>query len=95
MIHLPLVRQGPLRALAIRLMLALRRWRLKQIGEPWRTHFDPAQLVAQLRDLGFRDVTDFTPELINERYFSRRGDGLKVGTVGHVVRAVNELGVES
>ena len=77
--------------LMIRLLLALRRYRLKQIGEPWRTHFDPAQLVAQLQDLGFDDVTDFTPELINERHFSGRDDGLKVGTVGHVMRALNGL----
>jgi methyltransferase (TIGR00027 family) len=81
--------------LVVRLMLALRRWRLRKIGEPWRTYFDPAQLVAQLRGLGFRDVTDFTPALINERYFAGREDGLKVGTVGHVMRAVNELRVES
>lgn len=81
--------------LILRLMLALRRRRLKKIGEPWRTYFDPGQLVTQLHTLGFRDVTDFTPDLINERYFSGREDGLKVGTVGHVMRAVNELGVES
>ena len=77
--------------LLVRLMLALRRWRLRKIGEPWRTYFDPAQLVAQLRDLGFRDVTDFTPALINERYFAGREDGLKVGSVGRVMRAVNAL----
>jgi methyltransferase (TIGR00027 family) len=81
--------------LMVRLMLALRRWRLKKIGEPWRTHFDPAELVAQLKALGFRDVTDFTPALINERYFAGREDGLKVGSVGRVMRAVNELRVES
>jgi methyltransferase (TIGR00027 family) len=77
--------------LVVRLMLALRRWRLKKIGEPWRTYFDPAQLVAQLQDLGFRDVTDFTPALINERYFAGREDRLKVGSVGRVMRAVNAL----
>ena len=81
--------------LMVRLMLALRRWRLKKIGEPWRTYFDPAELVAQLKALGFRDVTDFTPALINERYFAGREDGLKVGSVGRVMRAVNALRVES
>lgn len=77
--------------LLVRLMLALRRWRLKKIGEPWRTYFDPAQLSSQLHNLGFRDVTDFTPALINERYFAGRTDGLAVGTVAHVMRAVNAL----
>ena len=81
--------------LMVRLMLALRRWRLKKIGEPWRSYFDPAELVAQLKALGFRDVTDFTPALINERYFAGREDGLKVGSVGRVMRAVNALRVES
>ncbi len=81
--------------LLIRLLLALRRRRLKKIGEPWRSYFDPAELTAQLRTLGFREVTDFTPEMINERYFSGRDDGLKVGTVGHVMRAVCELRAES
>ncbi|HEX6992193.1 MAG TPA: SAM-dependent methyltransferase [Gemmatimonadales bacterium] len=77
--------------LVVRLMLALRRWRLRKIGEPWRTYFDPAQLSSQLHNLGFRDVTDFTPALINERYFAGREDGLKVGSVGRVMRAVNAL----
>jgi methyltransferase (TIGR00027 family) len=81
--------------LLIRLLLALRRWRLRKIGEPWRTYFDPADLITQLRDLGFHDVTDFTPDMINERYFADREDGLKVGTVGHVMRAVCELRAES
>ena len=78
--------------LIIRILLAVRRRRLRQIGEPWRSYFDPAELAAQLRTLGFRDVTDFTPDMMNERYFAGRDDGLKVGTVGHVMRAVNGVG---
>jgi methyltransferase (TIGR00027 family) len=80
--------------LHIRLLLALRRRRLRQIGEPWRSHFDPAELTAQLRNLGFSDVTDFTPEMINARYFAGRQDDLKVGTIGHVMRALNALSAQ-
>jgi methyltransferase (TIGR00027 family) len=81
--------------LHIRLLLALRRRRLKKIGEPWRSYFDPADLTAQLRNLGLQDITDFTPDMITARYFAGRQDGLKVGTIGHVMRAVSELRAES
>ncbi len=76
----------------VRLLLALRRRRLKAIGEPWRTYFDPAALITELQELGFQEVTDFSQAMINEGFFAGREDGLKVGTVGRIMRAVNGMG---
>jgi O-methyltransferase involved in polyketide biosynthesis len=45
-------------------------------GEPWKTYFDPRSLPGKLRSLGFSEVEDFGPEQLNERYLSRRTDGL-------------------
>jgi methyltransferase (TIGR00027 family) len=57
-------------------------------GEPFRTFFDPARLVAELRRLGFGSVEDLDGEAINARYFADRADGLRVGSgVGHLMAA--------
>jgi methyltransferase (TIGR00027 family) len=79
-------------SLLVRGLIALRQRRLKAIGEPWRTWFEPSALAAELRQLGFRDVTDFSADMINARYFSGRDDRLRVGGAGRVMRAVNQPG---
>lgn len=48
-----------------------------KMGEPWRAHFDPAELVAGLNDLGFAGVRDMTAQDLNRSYFARRRDGLQ------------------
>ena len=45
-------------------------------GEPWLSFFDPASLMARLRELGFTEVRDLGPEEANKRYFGGRTDGL-------------------
>jgi methyltransferase (TIGR00027 family) len=78
--------------LLVRALIALRQRRLKAIGEPWRTWFDPPALVTELRQLGFRDITDFSADMINARYFSGRNDRLRVSGAGRIMRAVNQPG---
>jgi len=49
------------------------------LGEPWLSTFDPKQLQRQLLEQGFSTAESATPEDINERYFDRRKDGLRMG----------------
>jgi methyltransferase (TIGR00027 family) len=51
----------------------LRAARVKELGEPWINYFDPLQLHAELRRLGFEEIED--------RVVSPQGKG------GHVLRA--------
>jgi len=62
--------------------------KMAAIGEPWQTFFDPQQLAMELKDIGFAHVEDFDPENINSRFFSNRTDKLKVGSFGHVMKAI-------
>lgn len=55
--------------------------------EPWRTFFDPAGLVKDLRAMGFGRVEDIGPAEINAKYFKGRTDELRVGSLAHIVSA--------
>lgn len=70
-----------------RAVLAALEARVRRAGEPFRSAFVPADLVTDLRAMGFDDVEDLDPETINSRFFDRRRDGLRVGTLGHMVIA--------
>lgn len=61
--------------------------RVASAGEPWRTFFDPGILTRDLRTMGFRVVEDKGPEGLNTRYFNNRKDGLRVGSLSHVMNA--------
>jgi methyltransferase (TIGR00027 family) len=61
--------------------------RLAAIGEPWRSFFEPREILERLSTFGFRSVKDWGPEDLNAQYFSRRTDALRVGSLGHVVVA--------
>ncbi len=56
-------------------------------GEPWQAFFAPALLVAELQAMGFERVEDNGPEEINAGYFKDRKDGLRVGSLSHVMKA--------
>lgn len=62
--------------------------RVAWAGEPFRSYFDPATLAQGLRDIGFGRITDFGQSEINSRYFADRRDGLRVGSIGHVMVAL-------
>jgi methyltransferase (TIGR00027 family) len=61
--------------------------RVASAGEPWQTFFDPELLKKDLRAMGFGYVEDNGPEEINTRYFKARKDGLRVGSLSHVMGA--------
>ena len=61
--------------------------RVASVGEPWQTFFDPELLTGELRAMGFGYVEDIGPEEINARYFKSRKDGLRVGSLSHVMNA--------
>jgi methyltransferase (TIGR00027 family) len=65
-------------ALAARVALA---------GEFWQAFFDPAELANELRGMGFTQVEDNGPTQMNAMYFAGRSDGLRVGSLAHVMRA--------
>ena len=52
--------------------------RVAAAGEPFRLFFEPEQLAAQLRHIGFNHIEDLGSAEINRRYFSRRADGLEL-----------------
>jgi len=61
--------------------------RVASAGEPWQAFFDPELLTKDLRAMGFRYVEDKGPEEINARYFRDRKDGLRVGSLSHLMNA--------
>ena len=64
--------------------------RVAAAGEPWRTFFDPLDLKARLRGIGFSDAEDVDGDALNARYFASRADGLRIeglGRLAHLVRA--------
>lgn len=61
--------------------------RVAAVGEPWKTFFDPKELMADLHRLGFTSAEDFDGDALNERYFKGRTDRLKIGGMGHMAMA--------
>lgn len=70
-----------------RLVLGFVARRVAAIGEPWRTRFDPPELVRELQTMGFAQVENLSGREINARYFASRTDGLTVGDVAGVISA--------
>ena len=61
--------------------------RVAAAGEPWKTFFDPGELLRHLHDLGFSKAEDFDGDALNRRFFAGRSDKLKVGAGGHMAMA--------
>jgi methyltransferase (TIGR00027 family) len=59
--------------------------RVASAGEPWQAFFDPGLLMKDLRAMGFGHVEDTGQEEINGRYFKNRNDGLRVGSLSHLM----------
>lgn len=62
--------------------------RVRAVGEPFRGFLDPARLHGELMSMGYRHATDLGPDELNARYFAGRADGLRVGSLGHVMTAL-------
>jgi methyltransferase (TIGR00027 family) len=57
-----------------------------QLGEPWKTFFEPAALIERLQAMGYAQTTLLAPADANRRYFAGRADGLRAGGV-HLMAA--------
>jgi methyltransferase (TIGR00027 family) len=60
---------------------------VEQLGEPWRTHFEPQALAEKLQTLGFAEMETLSKEE-SERYFRDRSDSLRAPKHGRIARAV-------
>ena len=56
-------------------------------GEPWLSHFDPAELAKLLHDKGFALVEDLGVAELSDRYYGALKAGIPIGPGAHVVRA--------
>jgi methyltransferase (TIGR00027 family) len=56
-------------------------------GEPFITFFDTVELVAVLRGVGFTTTDDLDVDGLNARYAADPADALRVGGIGHIMRA--------
>ena len=61
--------------------------RVASAGEPWQVFFEPGLLTRDLRAMGFGYVEDKGPEEVNAMYFKNRKDGLRVGSLSHLIYA--------
>lgn len=62
--------------------------RVARAGEPFRLFLDPRALNRMLKAAGFHEIEDLGPADIDERYFARRTDGLRVSVgLAHLVNA--------
>ena len=61
--------------------------RVAAAGEPWQAFFEPGLLTRDLRAMGFGYVEDKGPEEVNAMYFKNRKDGLRVGSLSHLIYA--------
>ncbi len=81
------VARGALRWMERMMLNSLSR-RVAAAGEPFRSFFEPRELVDRMERMGFRSVEDFGTREINERYFKNRADRLRVGgNLGHMISA--------
>ncbi|MCJ7545234.1 MAG: class I SAM-dependent methyltransferase, partial [Deltaproteobacteria bacterium] len=71
-----------------RVIFKLMAARVKAAGEPWFTFFHPSALAQELSAMGFRHLEDMTGDLLNQRYLAGRADGLRVGTLYHLMKAL-------
>ncbi len=60
--------------------------RVAEIGEPFKSFFQPDALAQKLKAMGFSRTEDWDAAALNTRYFENRGDGLKL-LAGHLMRA--------
>jgi methyltransferase (TIGR00027 family) len=82
--NIPPASLAPLQRTAFEALVA----RVAAVGEPFRGFFEPEALVAAMRAMGFHQVADLGPDELNAKFFSNRADGLRVGSVGHILTAV-------
>ena len=61
--------------------------RVAAAGEPWVSSFEPDRLCQDLAAAGFTRIEDLDPDTLNARYFVERTDGMRVGSLAHIISA--------
>jgi methyltransferase (TIGR00027 family) len=61
--------------------------RVAELGEAWTTYFEPDQLHARLKGLGFSEIEDLGPPQFAARYFPHRANSVS-DRGGHILRAM-------
>jgi methyltransferase (TIGR00027 family) len=61
--------------------------RVARVGEPWITFFDPAELAAEMRAMGYRATRVIATEEANDLYFRDRADGFRLYGSGRMMAA--------
>jgi methyltransferase (TIGR00027 family) len=56
-------------------------------GEPWKTFYKPSELKNKMRASGFSAVTNFSHQALNERYLSKRSDGMQLNGLTQLILA--------
>jgi len=69
-----------------RAALEARAARVARIGEPWLTFFEPDEIEAELRGLGFTEIENLGPAQLAVRFFNR-SDVPPDTPGGHILRA--------
>jgi methyltransferase (TIGR00027 family) len=62
--------------------------RVRAVGEPFCSFFEPTELATDLREAGFSRTSDLGTDELNARYFAGRTDGLRVRGVGRIMTAL-------
>lgn len=62
--------------------------RVAAAGEPFRLFFTQQELEQELRGAGFHQVQQYTPDQLNELFFTGRSDGLQLPSPGLGMLAV-------
>ena len=57
------------------------------VGEPWLSFFEPEELEAHLRQMGFGKILHFGSQQATERYLLSRTDGLRLPAYFHMIDA--------
>jgi len=75
--------------LFLRAFIRYRSWSVARVGEPFKTFLSPDEARELLTEAGFKEILILGPKELNARYFTGRGDALRVTPVSHVAVATN------
>jgi hypothetical protein len=56
-------------------------------AEPYTTRMSPAQMEALIEAAGLEITEHVTPEILHDRYFAARSDGLRPSTAERLIAA--------
>lgn len=61
-----------------------------QVGEPWLSFFEPAEMESNLKRLGYANIVQFGAQQATERYLLGRRDGLRIPAYFQMISACVE-----